>query len=46
MLAARHVDDAAPVLGVAGVTKTYRMGEVQVSALRGIDLSLGPGELN
>ena len=35
----------APVLTVNGVTKTYRMGEVEVQALRGVDLSLSGGEL-
>lgn len=36
---------AAPVFVVTGITKTYQMGEVQVDALRGIDLSLYEGEL-
>ena len=36
-------DGARSVLGVTGVTKTYAMGEVQVVALRGIDLVLGAG---
>ena len=35
----------APVLATSGVTKTYRMGEVEVHALRGIDFTLSPGEL-
>jgi putative ABC transport system ATP-binding protein len=35
----------APVFSLYGVTKTYQMGEVQVQALRGIDLELGAGEL-
>ena len=36
---------AAPVLAVSDVTKIYRMGEVEVSALRGVDVSLVAGEL-
>jgi putative ABC transport system ATP-binding protein len=32
-------------LGASGLTKTYWMGEVQVDALRGIDVALRPGEL-
>ncbi len=34
----------APVLEARALTKTYRMGEVEVQALRGIDLVLRPGE--
>jgi len=35
---------AAPVLRTEGVTKVYRMGEVDVHALRGVDFSLHAGE--
>jgi putative ABC transport system ATP-binding protein len=35
----------APVLSARGVTKIYRMGEVDVHALRGVDFALHPGEL-
>src|SRR5690554_3502563 len=34
-----------PVFHTAGLTKVYRMGEVEVHALRGVDLDLYPGEL-
>jgi len=34
-----------PVFTARGLTKTYRMGEVEVQALRGIDLELYRGEL-
>jgi putative ABC transport system ATP-binding protein len=34
-----------PVLAVEGVTKVYRMGEVEVPALRGIDVTLRAREL-
>ena len=35
----------ASVLATSGITKTYRMGDVEVHALRGVDLTLSPGEL-
>jgi putative ABC transport system ATP-binding protein len=34
----------APVFSARGLTKVYRMGEVEVLALRGIDLEFGEGE--
>lgn len=34
-----------PVIAVRGVTKVYQMGDVEVQALRGIDLDIWPGEL-
>jgi len=34
-----------PVLDARGITKVYRMGEVDVHALRGVDLLLQPREL-
>jgi putative ABC transport system ATP-binding protein len=36
---------ARPVLGVRDLRKVYRSGDVEVHALRGIDLELWPGEL-
>lgn len=38
------VGDAEPVFAVHGLTKTYHMGEVDVQALRGIELELYAGE--
>ncbi|MFP5410724.1 MAG: ABC transporter ATP-binding protein [Gammaproteobacteria bacterium] len=38
-------DQASPVFVAHGLTKIYRMGEVEVHALRGIDLTLYKGEL-
>jgi macrolide transport system ATP-binding/permease protein len=32
------------VIEVVGVTKTYQVGEVEVRALRGVDLTIGAGE--
>src|SRR6187431_1533429 len=37
-------DDRRPVFRARGVTKVYHMGEVQVHALRGVDLDLYEGE--
>ena len=35
----------SPVFEARGLTKIYQMGDVQVQALRGVDLDLYPGEL-
>jgi putative ABC transport system ATP-binding protein len=35
----------SPVLAARALTKTYRMGEVSVVALAGVDVALQPGEL-
>ncbi|HEY2747059.1 MAG TPA: ABC transporter ATP-binding protein [Polyangia bacterium] len=34
-----------PTLEAVGLTKRYRMGELEVAALQGVDLTLRPGEL-
>jgi putative ABC transport system ATP-binding protein len=36
--------DAVPVFRAIGLTKVYRMGEIEVHALRGVDLELFAGE--
>jgi putative ABC transport system ATP-binding protein len=36
---------ASPVLEARAITKIYQMGEVQVHALRGVSMTLDPGEL-
>ena len=41
MQAATH----QPVISVRGLAKTYRMGDVAVEALRGVDLDIWPGEM-
>ena len=35
---------AQPILSVRGLTKNYRLGEVDFQALRGVDLDVAPGE--
>ena len=47
--AIRQIDEGpaasqTPVFSARGLSKTYDMGEVQVQALRGVDLDLYPGE--
>ncbi len=34
-----------PVIDLRGVTKTYSLGEIEVAALRGVDLTIGTGEM-
>lgn len=36
---------SAPALCASAITKIYRMGELDVAALQGVDLTLAPGEL-
>jgi putative ABC transport system ATP-binding protein len=36
---------SAPVIDISGVKKIYRMGETEVFALRGVDLTVNAGEL-
>ena len=43
--AAHPADGTAPVLAATGLTKVYRMGEVEVHALRGVDFTLHREEL-
>ena len=43
--ALQHSPDVEPVLRAEALAKTYQMGEVEVRALRGVDLQLGAGEL-
>ena len=40
----RREETAAPVLVARGLTKVYRLGEVEVHALRGVDLDVYPSE--
>jgi putative ABC transport system ATP-binding protein len=35
---------ATPIIQLDGISKTYRMGEVDVRALRGVSLAIGEGE--
>ncbi|MBD8524160.1 ABC transporter ATP-binding protein [Pseudoxanthomonas sp. CAU 1598] len=37
-------DSASPIFSARGLSKTYRMGETEVRALRGVDLDLFAGE--
>lgn len=42
---AAQPDTAQPILSARGLTKIYETGEVQVRALRGVDLDIAEGEL-
>ncbi|MCO6450933.1 MAG: ABC transporter ATP-binding protein [Caldilineales bacterium] len=39
------MNPTAPVIEIQDVTKTYRMGDIQVHALRGVSMQVFPGEL-
>ena len=39
------VSTRAPLIELAGVEKVYRMGKLDYRALRGVDLSIGTGEM-
>src|SRR5271170_2653271 len=36
--------DGQPIISIRGLRKTYHVGEVDVQALRGVDLDVQPGE--
>jgi putative ABC transport system ATP-binding protein len=38
-------ESATPAIDLRGVTKTYRLGEIEVAALRGVDLAIDAGEM-
>jgi macrolide transport system ATP-binding/permease protein len=44
MMTQESPGDAAPVIQIAGVTRTFILGDVKVEALRGIDLVIRKGE--
>ncbi len=37
--------ESEPIIALAGLTKVYHLGEVEVPALRGIDLTIASGEM-
>jgi putative ABC transport system ATP-binding protein len=41
----RHREAIAPLIELRAVEKRYRTGKLEFAALRGVDLSIGPGEL-
>ena len=44
--AGRSPDDARPIIRVRGVTRVYRQGDVEIPALRGVDLDIREGEFS
>lgn len=44
-MAESHNNGVAPVVSIRNVTKIYKMGDVEVHALRGVDLDIYPGEM-
>ncbi|MDZ4762029.1 MAG: ABC transporter ATP-binding protein [Alphaproteobacteria bacterium] len=45
MMDGDQIETRAPVLSLAGVTRSYKSGERTLEVLRGVDLDLRPGEL-
>src|SRR5262249_30709807 len=41
----RSMETSGDILQATGLTKRYRMGELDVAALQGVDVTLNPGEL-
>ena len=39
------VDSGSPIIEIGDITKTYRMGDVLVHALRGVSMQVYPGEI-
>lgn len=40
-----HLEEHQPLIQLDGVTKVYRMGQIEVAALRGVSLSVQAGEI-
>ena len=45
MEAVKNAAAAQPIIQTRNVKKTYRVGSVDIQALRGVDLSIMPGEM-
>ncbi|MBX3013638.1 MAG: ABC transporter ATP-binding protein [Caldilineaceae bacterium] len=41
----KSANSTSPVIAVQGVTKLYMMGDIEVRALRGVDIEIWPGEM-
>ena len=39
------VEGSSPVIAIKNITKVYRMGDIEVHALRGVSLEVHPGEM-
>ena len=40
-----NTNGKTPVIDIHDITKTYKMGDIEVNALQGVSLSIYPGEL-